>query len=995
MYQLHTTGRAASSTPSRLRNVIRQSDVMEPMTNGEAAVGPAAFTALGEQLREALSERGFDAPTEPQRRALGPLTAGENALVVAPTGSGKTEAAMLPVFDALAGEESEARSASKDRTGSETTREERFGIGALYITPLRALNRDMRERLEWWGETLDLTVDVRHGDTTDYQRTQQANDPPDVLVTTPETLQAMFTGEKLQRALEDVEHVVVDEIHELAVSKRGAQLAVALERLRAHSGAFQRIGLSATVHDPEEVGRLLTGGRDCSIVEVDVGGSIDISVRCPTVTDDDEALARRLVTEPDVASHVRAIDELIAANEATLVFVNTRQTAEALGSRLKEYGTDVGVHHGSLARETRIEIESRFKQGDLTALLCTSSMELGIDVGHVDHVVQYNSPRQVARILQRIGRAGHREDSISAGTIVTSHPDDLLESTVIARRAREGDVEPAAIHHGSLDTVANQIAGLVMERGEVPAMEAYRIITRAYPFHDVTEESFKAVVRELSNNRIVWLEEDADRLEKRRGTWQYFYRNLSMIPDESTYDVEDVASGRQVGTLDERFVVNFVQPGEVFIQGGEMWRITELDEEEETVTVSPIEDPAGEVPSWTGQEIPVPEPVARDVGELRRVAASQLRAGGQREAVARDLGRRYGVDTETVAAGLDPLADVVEADQQLGTDEVILVEFSGRSIVVNACFGHKTNETLGRLLSALLGQQTGSSVGMEIDPYRIELDVPRGVTAGDVVEILRGTEPDHVRQLIELSLKHADALKFKLAQVAETFGRIKRWRGSGDRFGKRRLLDALEGTPVYDEALRELLHEELAVGSASSVLERLQSGDLGIETVGGHTAVGTGGRSSGTELLTPENADASVIKTVRERIQTDRVILFCLHCQDWERTTQVKRVGDQPSCPECNSTRIAALNPWDEETVTAVRAAEKDNEQEKRTERAYRAASLVQSHGKQAVIALAARGVGPHNAARIINKLREDEDDFYRDILAREREYARTRSFWE
>jgi len=962
------------------------------MTDGERVTGPAAFTALGAGMREALSERGFDSPTAPQRRAIGPLSAGENALVVAPTGSGKTEAAMLPVFDALAGGESETRGSPDGRAGKGAAR---FGIGALYVTPLRALNRDMQERLEWWGETLGLEVDVRHGDTTDYQRRKQADDPPDVLVTTPETLQAMFTGEKLRRALADVEHVVVDEVHELAVSKRGAQLAIGLERLRDLAGPFQRIGLSATVSDPAEIGRLLTGDRDCRIVEVDVSGSIHVSVRCPTVTDGDEALARRLVTEPTVASHVRAIDDVVAAHEATLVFVNTRQTAEALGSRLKEFGTDVGVHHGSLARDSRIEIESQFKRGELDALLCTSSMELGIDVGHVDHVVQYNSPRQVTRLLQRIGRAGHREDSVSAGTIVASHPDDVLESTVIARRARKGEVEPAEIHHGSLDTVANQIAGLVMGRGEISAMAAYRVVTRAYPFADVDEESFKTVVRELADNRVVWLDEDADRLEKRRGTWQYFYRNLSMIPDESTYDVEDVASGTQVGSLDERFVVNFATPGEVFIQRGEMWRITDVDEEEEVVTVSPIQDPAGEVPSWTGQEIPVPEPVAAGVGELRRVAGTQLRTGGEPAAVARDLKRRYPVDPDVIRAGLDRIVDQVEGGHPLATDDTVLVEFGNGSIVVNACFGHRTNETLGRLLSALLGQRAGSTVGMEVDPYRIELDVPRGITAGDAVEVLRETDPAHVRGLIELSLKRADALKFKLAQIAETFGGIKPWRGGGDRFGRRRLLDALDGTPVYEEALRELLHEELAVESASRVLERLQAGDLDVETVGGHTPIGTGGRNSGTELLTPENADASVIETVKERIQTDRVILFCLHCQDWERTKQVKRVRDQPECPDCGSTRIAALNPWDEETVTAVRADEKTGEQEDRTERAYRAASLVQSHGKQAVIALAARGVGPQNAARIINRLREDENEFYRDILSREREYARTRSFWE
>jgi len=467
-----------------------------------------------------------------------------------------------------------------------------------------------------------------------------------------------------------------------------------------------------------------------------------------------------------------------------------------------------------------------------------------------------------------------------------------------------------------------------------------------------------------------------------------------MIPDESTYDVEDVASGSRVGTLDERFVVNFAAPGEVFVQRGEMWRITDIDEDEEIVTVSPIEDPAGEVPSWTGQEIPVAREVATDVGALRRVAGSQLRAGGTPEAVARDCCGRYEVDPETVVAGLDQLREQVEAGHEVPTDETIVVESSSGSVVVNAALGHRTNETLGRLLSALLGQQAGTTVGMEVDPYRIELDVPRGVRASDAVAILEETDPAHVGELVERSLRNADALKFKLAQVAATFGALKRWRGSG-RFGRDRLLDALEGTPVYEEALRELRHEELAIESASDALAAVQASDLAIEVAGEHTPIGTGGRSAGRELLTPENADASVISTVKERIQNDRVILFCLHCQDWKRTTRVKRVPEQPECPECESTRIAALNPWDEETIAAVRTPEKTDEQEDRTERAYRAASLVQSHGKQAVIALAARGVGPHNAARIINKLREDETEFYRDILTREREYARTRSFWD
>jgi len=967
-----------------------------------------AFARLGSEVREALSEQGFTTPTEPQREAIPPLAEGRNALVLAPTGTGKTETAMLPVFDAIV--------AARDSPGDRP----RYGISALYITPLRALNRDMMDRLEWWGDRLGVEVAVRHGDTTQYERSKQADDPPDVLITTPESLQAILTGSKMRVALEDVAHVVIDEVHELASAKRGAQLTVGLERLRRVAGPFQRVGLSATVGTPEEVGKFLVGSgrrdpdrpgdREFEIVEVAAGTRTDVRVLDPEITDRDATLAGELAVDETTASHVRTIRGIVADHESTLIFVNTRQTAEALGSRFKTLAekersaaerdsgddpTEIEVHHGSLSKDVRIDVEDRFKAGDLDGLVCTSSMELGIDVGRVDHVVQYGSPREVARLLQRVGRAGHRRDLVSEGTVVTQGGDDTLEALAIARRADAELVEPAAIHHGSLDTVANQIVGVVMDEGDVHAREVYQVVTSAYPFRELSEPQFQEVVRELDGNRLLWLDEESDTLEKSGGTWQYFYANLSMIPDESTYDVYDMSSRRGIGTLDERFVVNFAGPGETFIQRGEMWRITEVDEEEERVNVTPIADPAGEVPSWIGQEIPVPKPVAEEVGRIRGEAAAALAAGSTPEAVAGDLAERYPADEGTIAAALKPVVDHVEAGHPVPTDRRVVIEGSARTVAVNAAFGHEVNETLARLLAALVGQRAGSSVGMDVDPYRIEFEVPPCVDPGTFREVLETTDPDRLEAYLELALKNSDALKFTLAQVAAKFGSVKRYREGRGRFGGDRLLAALEGTPVYDEALREVFHADLAVAETAELLAKMQDGSLDVDIARERTPLGTAGRSAGTEFLVPENADADVIETIRERIRNDRVILFCLHCADWRRTTKVRRVPDQPECPDCGSTRVAALNPWDDETVTAVRATEKDEEQERRTKRAHRAASLVQTHGKRAVIALAARGVGPHNAARIINKLREDEDEFYRDVLRQEREYARTQSFWD
>jgi ATP-dependent Lhr-like helicase len=348
-----------------------------------------------------------------------------------------------------------------------------------------------------------------------------------------------------------------------------------------------------------------------------------------------------------------------------------------------------------------------------------------------------------------------------------------------------------------------------------------------------------------------------------------------------------------------------------------------------------------------------------------------------------------------MTGALSPVAEQVEAGHPVPTDECVVIEDGGGAVVANVAAGHEVNETLGRVLSSLLGQAVGSAVGMEVDPYRIELDVPPGVDGADARDVLLDTDPDHVEALLELALKRSETLKFRLSQVATTFGALKRWQGSGDGVGVERLLGALEDTPVYEEAVRSIFHDDLDAGRASDLIDGLQAGEMALRTVTGRTPIGRGGRSTGRDLVTPESADASVIEAVRERLQEDRVRLFCLHCERWERTTTVRRAPDAPECPDCGSTRIAALHPMADETIDAVRATEKSDEQTDLTERAHRRANLVQAHGKKAIVALTARGVGPTNAARIIAKFREDEDDFYRDILAREREYARTRSFWD
>ncbi len=339
----------------------------------------SVFELLAEPIRRALSELGFSKPTLPQTMSFKQVLAGENVLLIAPTGSGKTEAVLLPIFSRLVQEKGEKE-----------------GIKIVYITPLRALNRDLLKRLTFWSERLGFSVEVRHGDTELKIRRKQARSPPQMLVTTPETLQAILPGSQMRRHLSHVQYVVVDEVHELASSKRGVQLTIALERLREVVGEeFQRIGLSATVGNPDEVAKFIAGtDRKISIVHAVLAKSFRYHVENPMPNESDYELAGKLETSPEAAARIRRLTELVDSHKSTLIFVNSRTVAEMLGHKFSQLGrTDIAVHHGSISKEERINIEDDFKAGRLKAIICTSTLELGIDIGDVDLSIQYMSPQ--------------------------------------------------------------------------------------------------------------------------------------------------------------------------------------------------------------------------------------------------------------------------------------------------------------------------------------------------------------------------------------------------------------------------------------------------------------------------------------------------------------------------------------------------------------------------------------------------------------------------
>ncbi len=788
-------------------------------------------------------------------------------LVSAPTGSGKTLAAFLWALDRLVSDPAPE--------GERRTR-------LVYVSPLKALSYDVEKNLRapLKGIGGDVSVAIRTGDTPQKERQAMLRKPPDVLITTPESLYLMLTS-RAREFLVDAEAVIVDEIHAVARTKRGAHLALTLERLEELAGRpLQRIGLSATQRPLEEVGRFLVGvGRECTVIDAGARKPLDLKIHVPvesmrepdahdvvdpayggqgTAAGGGDLVGPGLSTSPETATSrsiwpaiYPELLRLIQEHRSTIVFVNSRRGAERLAVRLNELASEQSdngdeahyiarAHHGSLAREERLVVEDLLKSGELPCLVATSSLELGIDMGAVDLVIQVESPKSVTAGLQRIGRAGHGVGEVSRGRIFPKFRADLLECAVVARRMRDGDIEPTVVPRNPLDVLAQQIVAMAAATEELKVPALHETIRRAYPFAELSRELLDSVLDMLDGRypseefaelrpRIVW-DRVEDTIRARKGALQLAVTNAGTIPDRGLYGVH-LPDGRRVGELDEEMVYE-ARPGQTFLLGASTWRIEEITRDR--VIVTPAPGAPGAVPFWKGDGIGRPKELGLAIGAFAR------------ESVDRDpeeLARDYDLD-ERAARNLSAfLREQREATRVVPSDRTIVVErfrdeIGDWRLCVLSPFGGRVHSAWALALSARIRDETGleSDAIWSDDGIIVHLPDADEPPSADLLMI----EPDAIEDMVvqELSSSALFGARFRenaaralLLPRARPGKRTPLWQ---QRLKAQSLLEVAKRYgqfPIVLETYRECLQDVLDLPGLQQLLTGLHTRELSLVEV--------------------------------------------------------------------------------------------------------------------------------------------------------------------
>jgi ATP-dependent Lhr-like helicase len=909
----------------------------------------------------------FGSFTDVQKASFEVIESGQNCIITAPTGSGKTEAAILPLFNKIVGSKS-------------------AGITLIYITPLRALNRDLMKRLELLAKVLGISISVRHGDTPTKERQLQAAHPPQVLITTPETLQNLFLSPRLRSALTNVKAVVIDELHELYSNKRGAQLAVALERLAELAHNYQRVGISATLGNGEEARRFLCAGRPCRIIDAKSEKEIKVIIEMPQAPEKDYAEFRQKFNlDAQTLARIERISSLVKESESTLIFANTRQVVESLGSKLVyfnklvEFG-GIGVHHSSLDKEERIKVENEFKEGRVKSIIATSSLELGIDIGSINLVIQYGSPRQVVRLIQRVGRGGHKVKEVSYGKIIVANSIEVLESLSIIEQMKKGCVESSVIEENALDVLANQICAVALEYKKIESKRVFEIIKRASPYVELAQREFDSVVAFLDGERLIRAKEGQISIGYRsRG---YFFTNISVIPDTVRYYVKSTVGNRIISTLDEQFATNYLEEGATFITKGLPWKVVSIDKD--TIFVEQSEEFEAAVPDWEGEDIPVSNSTAEGVYAIfQKGLTADAEVLGK---PTRDVTQKF-IDAQNKC--FSP------------SSEILAIEELEGYAVIHVALGKLANEFIAKIVAYVASQNSGGRISVKVTPYALIVDfggTKRRVSMKHVFETIKNY---NLNQIVRSDsfIANTDLFRYKFVQVCKLFGIVEK-KAVMTKSNADRLVSFYKDSPIAKETIRDLKKNYFDLKSSLEFIEGLRKGRIQIKVFEGTASPLATEIIQASykyrELLLPVLPSEAEINELEYKINEKKLELLCTYC-GFEFSKQVTVQKDEKVfCLRCKSPMICVFSP---EKGKVIKRKLSGKELTRLDERYYKEAmneaGLVEAYGSRALAAMAVYGVGVATAARMLKLLRQSHKQFIIDLIEAQKNFVRTKKYWK
>ncbi|NUC70953.1 ATP-dependent helicase [Haloterrigena sp. SYSU A558-1] len=825
-----------------------------------------------EEFGEFVPENeGFFTP--PQQGAIPKIHEGMNTLVCAPTGSGKTLSSFCAIIDELY---------KRDRDTDDGLEN---SVYCLYVSPLKSLANDIHRNLEVPLEGIESVVDerddgaemgeirhaIRHGDTSSSDRQKMLEETPHILNTTPETLAILLNSPKFREKLRTVEYVIVDEIHSLAAGKRGTHLSVSLERLEAMvDHEITRIGCSATIEPLEGVAEFLVGreepggdSRPYEIVDARFAREFDIELECPT--DDLIHTPREVVQE----RFYRMLHEHIQDHTNTLVFTNTRSGAERVLHNLRE-GFDAydeensGCHHGSLSKDVRHDVEKRLKEGSLDVVTSSTSLELGIDMPHVDLVVQVGSPKSVASLLQRVGRAGHRVGQTVTGRVIALDRDELLECAVMLKKAEDGFVDSVSIPENAQDVATQHVYGMAIAEIR-PESEVVGILRRAYPYRNYSDEEWESLARYLTADYAgledknvyakIWRDENdppsgehhhegypvgRPLIGKRGRLARVIYMtNIGTIPDSFTCDVKTRAGDEWVGQLDENYL-DTLEKGDVFVLGGDHFEYRYRRGSKVYVDRTSARPT---VPSWYSERLPLSYDLGREILAFQGELLERYGAGGPPRV--RAWLREFPLDDDSVRAIARLFEhqlryagnESVSATDRLAIEVVRDREEYERHYYVHSSYGRKFNDGFSRLLAYRCAQEATANVRVAVADNGFVLSMPLNRKV-DVEGILEDLEADDVREDLRNALSGTDLLqRYFRINATRSLMILKRYKGyeksaSEQQVSSEMLLgfaEDLEEFAVIEETYREILEDKLNVAEIEQIVGDIAAGDIEIE----------------------------------------------------------------------------------------------------------------------------------------------------------------------